>query len=58
MSKRKTKLGKPRSPLSAAIHETAAGLYRVSLMDDAMMREFDASCLTAIEPASAKESSN
>jgi putative transcriptional regulator len=55
MIKRKSKSGKYRSHLSAAIHETAAGLHRIGLMDKATMREFDASCLTAVEPLSAKE---
>ena len=55
MSKKKGKAGKPCSRLSAAIHETAAGLYRISLLDKATMREFDASCLTAVEPLSARE---
>jgi hypothetical protein len=40
--------------LSAAIHETAAGLHRIGLMNNETMREFDASCLTAVEPLSAK----
>lgn len=53
--KTKGKAGKYRSRLSAAIHETAAGLHRIGLMDKATMREFDASCLTAIEPLSANE---
>ncbi len=54
MSKNK---GRPkyRSRMSAAIHETAAGLYRIGLIDKATMREFDASCLTAVEPLSAKQ---
>src|SRR5216683_3605113 len=55
MIKRKNKAGKYRSRLSAAIHETAAGLHRIGLMDMETMREFDASCLTAVEPLSAKE---
>src|SRR5260370_42613940 len=49
------KTGKYRSRLSATIHETAAGLHRIGLMDKATMREFDASCLTAVESLSAKE---
>src|SRR5207237_2290991 len=53
--KRRNKAGKYRSRLSAAIHETAAGLHRIGLMDKETMREFDASCLTAVEPLSAKE---
>ena len=55
MIKNKSKAGKRRSRLSAAIHETARGLHRIGLMDKATMREFDASCLTAVAPLSAKE---
>ena len=55
MIKNKSKAGKHRSLLSAAIHETARGLHRIGLMDKATMREFDASCLTAVAPLSAKE---
>jgi putative transcriptional regulator len=55
MSAKKSKAAKHHSRLSAAIHETAAGLHRIGLIDKATMREFDASCLTAIEPLSARE---
>lgn len=55
MSVKKSKAAKHRSRLSAAIYETAAGLHRIGLIDKATMREFDASCLTAIEPLSARE---
>src|SRR5215467_14193108 len=55
MIKKKNKVGKYRSPLSDAIHETAAGLHRIGLMDKATMRDFDRSCLTTVEPLSAKE---
>jgi putative transcriptional regulator len=55
MTKKKSKAGKYRSRLSAAIHEIARGLHRIGLMDKATMREFDASCLTAVAPLSAKE---
>src|SRR6266704_443495 len=55
MKKKQTSAGKYRSRLSAAIHETAAGLHRIGLMDKATMREFDASCLTAVEPLTVKE---
>jgi putative transcriptional regulator len=55
MSKSKNKAAKFRSRLSTAIHETAAGLHRIGLMDKETMREFDASCLTSVEPLSAKE---
>ncbi len=54
-SKKHKRETKYRSPLSAAIHETAAGLHRIGLMDQATMRQFDASCLTAVQPLSAKE---
>ena len=49
------KNSKHRSRLSAAIHETAAGLHRIGLLDKATMREFDASCLTTVGPLSAKQ---
>jgi putative transcriptional regulator len=55
MAKSKGKTVKYRNRLSEAIHETAAGLYRIGLMDKATLREFDASCLTPVEPLSAKE---
>jgi putative transcriptional regulator len=55
MANKRDKTGRYRSRLSAAIHETAAGLNRIGLMDKATMREFDASCLTAVEPLSAKQ---
>lgn len=55
MIKKKDNAGKYRSRLSAAIHETAAWLHRIRLMHKATMREFDASCLTAVEPLSAKD---
>jgi putative transcriptional regulator len=55
MMKEKTEAGKYRSRMSAAIHETAAGLHRIGLMDKETMREFDASCLTAVEPLSPRE---
>jgi putative transcriptional regulator len=55
MIERRSKARKYRSRLSAAIHETATGLHRIGLMDKATMREFDASCLTAVEPLSAKQ---
>ena len=55
MIKKSDKARRHRSPLSAAIHETAAGLHRIGLVDRATMREFDASCLTAVEPLSAEE---
>ena len=44
-----------RSRLSEALHESAAGLHRIGLLDRKTMREFDASCLTQIAPLSAGE---
>ena len=55
MKRKKARAPRFRSRLSAAIHETAAGLHRIGLMDQATMRGFDQSCLTAVGPLSAKE---
>jgi putative transcriptional regulator len=55
MTRKTSKTGKYRSPLSAAIHETAEGLHRIGLIDQATMRGFDASCLTSVEPLSARQ---
>jgi len=55
MVKKTSKAKKYRSRLAEAIHETAAGLHRIGLMDKATMREFDLSCLTTIEPLSPKQ---
>jgi putative transcriptional regulator len=44
-----------RSGIAEAVHETASGLHRIGLIDQKTMREFDASCLTAVEPLSAEE---
>jgi putative transcriptional regulator len=38
-----------------ALHRTAAGLHRIGLVDRTTMRDFDASCLTAVEELSAEE---
>ena len=47
------KPSKYRSPIAEAAHETISGLYRLGLVDKATMRDFDASCLTPVEPLSA-----
>lgn len=52
---KKARPRKFRSRLSEAIHETAAGLHRAGLLDKATMREFDASCLTAVAEISPKQ---
>jgi putative transcriptional regulator len=43
------------SLIAEAVHETASGLHRIGLIDQKTMREFDASCLTAIEPLTPEE---
>jgi putative transcriptional regulator len=44
-----------RSPLMASIHETAEGLRTAAAIDRRTMREFDAMCLTPVQPLKAKE---
>jgi putative transcriptional regulator len=39
-----------RSGIAEAAHETASGLHRIGLLDAKTMREFDAACLTPVEP--------
>jgi putative transcriptional regulator len=48
-------MGKNRSEVMAAIHETAADLHRVGGMDKKTMRKFDALCLTPIQPMTPKK---
>ena len=38
-----------RSPLMAAIHETAEGLHQIGVMERTTMREFDHACLTPVK---------
>ena len=50
--------GKPkqyRSPITAAIHETAEDLHGAGLMDKRTMRKFDEACLTPVRPLTAQE---
>ena len=44
-----------RSTIAEAAHETAHGLHRIGLIDAKTMREFDAACLTTIEPLTGKQ---
>ena len=44
-----------RTGIAEAVHETASGLHRIGLIDQKTMREFDAWCLTPIEPFSPEE---
>jgi putative transcriptional regulator len=55
MANSSTKRSKARNHLAEAIHETAAGLHRIGLIDKETMRDFDASCLTPVAPLSPKQ---
>ncbi len=44
-----------RSPIMAAIHETAEDLNAADLMDKRTMRKFDAACLTPVQPLTPEE---
>jgi len=46
---------KAESGIFASVHKTAAGLHRAGLVDKATMREFDALCLTPVEPLTPDE---
>ena len=50
----KTTNRKP-SRVLAAVHGTAKDLHAAGVMDKATMREFDALCLTPVEPMKPKE---
>jgi putative transcriptional regulator len=43
---------KTETGILASVHETATGLHRAGVIDKATMREFDALCLTPVEPLS------
>lgn len=49
-TKRKAETG-----ILASVHNTVAGLHKAGLIDKATMREFDAMCLTPVEPLSPDE---
>ena len=44
-----------RSPILASVHETAEGLHAAGVLGKRTMREFDALCLTPVEPLKPKE---
>lgn len=50
-----TKRSKADGPILASVHETARGLKRLGMIDKATMREFDALCLTPVEPLAPEE---
>lgn len=43
------------SGILTSVHKTAAGLRKAGLVDKATMREFDALCLTPVEPLTPEE---
>ena len=44
-----------RSPVMAAIHETAEGLHAAGIMGKKTMRQFDEACLTPVHPMEPEE---
>lgn len=46
---------KADSGILASVHKTTAGLHKAGLVDKATMREFDAMCLTPVDPLSPDE---
>lgn len=46
---------KYRSPVFAAIHETAEDFHSIGLMSKKTMREFDQMCLTPVKPLSPRQ---
>lgn len=43
------------SPILTSVHEAATDLHKLGLVDKATMREFDALCLTPVQPLSPDE---
>jgi len=41
---------KTESPILAAVHDTAKGLFKAGAMDQITLREFDQLCLPPVEP--------
>ncbi|MCA0242090.1 MAG: DNA-binding transcriptional regulator [Proteobacteria bacterium] len=41
---------KTKSPILAAVHDTAKGLHKAGVMDRVTLREFDQLCLPRVEP--------
>lgn len=50
-----TKAKRTSSPILASVHETVSGLHGLGLASRATMREFDALCLTPVEPLAPEE---
>ena len=51
----KKKTAARKSKRLATVHKTAKGLHVAGVMDQATMREFDALCLTPVEPLQPSE---
>lgn len=49
---------KYKSDALEALHKTAEGFHRAGLVDRKTMRDFDAACLTTVNPLSAKETTD
>lgn len=41
---------KTKSPILAALHDTAKGLHKAGVMDQVTLREFDRLCRPPVEP--------
>jgi putative transcriptional regulator len=46
---------KTKSPILAAVHETARGLSNAGVMDQITLREFDRLCVPPVEPLKPEE---
>jgi len=46
---------KYQSDIAKSVHRTISGLYKAGVVDQATMRKFDRSCLTAAKPIEAAE---
>src|SRR5271168_2466266 len=54
-SKRSPAKKRYRSPVFAAIHDTAKDLHHAGVMDKMTMRHFDDMCLTPVKPLSPRQ---
>ena len=49
------KRSRAESSVLASVHDTAAGLHAIGIVDKATMREFDALCLSPVEALAPEE---
>lgn len=54
-TKTNLKCNRTESSILASVHEAATGLHKIGLVDKATMREFDALCLTPVQPLAPDE---